>query len=124
MCQYRNNLRPLRLLRFREAGHDTVVIYGWSVGDQDRHILNALVQGKPKEIAISIYRSTREKESYWERVADGIRDMPQMKDCKICFFDAESDGCWIYQKKDGGKLMSTPVARLASVPASTCLFLP
>lgn len=75
---------------------ESLVIYGWSVGKQDAHILDALAKGTLKEIAISVYKEDDDWKSNCDGVEKTIRKKRNLRDCKIYFFDAESKGCWIY----------------------------
>lgn len=79
------------------VNNGTITIYGWSIGDQDEHILSRLISGRPKKIAISIYKSED-----WEGKAFEMRnkilkiyfqkhrDAPE----EIMFYDSSSQGCW------------------------------
>ena len=75
---------------------ESLVIYGWSFGDQDKHILDALDRAALEEIAISVYTKHRDYEDYCDNVRKKIDRTHNLKDCRISFFDAESHGCWIY----------------------------
>lgn len=75
----------------------TLVIYGWSVSDQDEHILSKLITGKPKKIAVSIYKSADWEDKAFEirKKILGIyfqkhRGTPE----EIVFYDSASEGCW------------------------------
>lgn len=74
---------------------DSLVIYGWSLGDQDQHILRALARGNLKEIAISVYVKDEHWKSYCDEVTHKLRGLPRIRNCTIRFFNAESKGCWI-----------------------------
>lgn len=75
---------------------DSLVVYGWSFGDQDQHILDALSRGRLKEIAISVYTKNKNWESHLDEVMDKIERIPRIKDCTVHYFDAESERCWIH----------------------------
>jgi hypothetical protein len=68
----------------------TLVIYGWSASKQDKHILNQLKLAGIKKVAISVYHEDDEFIAGVERLfrEAGVED--------VLFFDAESDGCWMY----------------------------
>jgi len=66
-----------------------VVIYGWSLSDQDNHLVKAILEGPTRRFAISVHRSTdqhEEKCSKIEKKLDGF---------EVVFFDSKSKGCWI-----------------------------
>ena len=75
---------------------DPLVVYGWSFGDQDQHILKALSRGKPKEIAVSVYTENDEWESKLDEVKDKIKHTLHIHDSNVYPFDARSGGCWVY----------------------------
>lgn len=67
---------------------DSLVVYGWAMGEQEAHILQKLTQGRPKRIAVSVYQ---QNEVYMRHVADKLREanLPEP-----VFFDSASPGCW------------------------------
>jgi hypothetical protein len=76
---------------------DSLVIYGWSMSDQDQHILDALGRATVlKEIAISVYREDENWETFCYEANERIRRLRGIWQCKLHFFDAQSKGCWIH----------------------------
>ncbi len=75
---------------------ESLVIYGWSFDKRDRHIMDALAQGSLKEIAISVHKGSTDRQSWCDEVEQKIRKKSGLSQCEIYFFDAESNGCWIY----------------------------
>ncbi len=75
---------------------ESLVIYGWSFDDRDKHILDAIDRAALKEIAISVYTKGSDYEEYCNTVEKKISSTHNLKNCKIYFFDAGSKGCWIY----------------------------
>jgi len=75
---------------------DSLVIYGWSASEQDEHILKAIDNKNLKEIAISVYTKDPQWEDYCSRIETSISQTHHIKNADLCFFDAESKGCWIY----------------------------
>lgn len=72
-----------------------LVIIGWSLGDQDRHILEQIIGGrknskKKGRIAIGIRRSSMEKNC--QKFIEKIKKLNS--EVKITFFDSQSSGCW------------------------------
>src|SRR5258706_11546990 len=78
--------------------HPTITVYGWSMGDNDDHILSKLVSRNSQNIAISIYK----KDDDWGDKAFAMRkkvlktykqkhlDPPD----EIIFYDSASQDCW------------------------------
>lgn len=69
---------------------DSLVIYGWSMHEQDQHILGQLKLSKIKRVAISVHENDQKYAgcAYEKVKAMGITDE------NITFFDAASSGCW------------------------------
>jgi hypothetical protein len=71
-----------------------IVIYGWDIGDQDTHILEAIKHNKIEKIAISIHNSNK---NYYDRVKKLLSTHLHLTNQQILFFHANSVNCWIYQ---------------------------
>lgn len=76
--------------------HETLAIYGWSIGEADDHILSKLISGEPKKIAISIY-----KQDDWEDTASVMIQrilkhyrQKHIEAPEIFFYNSASEGCW------------------------------
>lgn len=75
---------------------DTLVIYGWSFGENDKHILQALDRSDIKKIAISVYAGDgkiKNRYNYIEQVIEGTK---KLRKSEIYYFDSCSEGCLIY----------------------------
>lgn len=74
----------------------SLVIYGWSVSEQDQHILDQIRRSGValQRVAVSVYGGNQNEAQRMEESlrAAGIRD--------LVFFDAESPGCWIHLQED------------------------
>jgi hypothetical protein len=80
-----------------ESDSDTLAIYGWSLREEDEHILRALIKGKPKKIAISILIDGKDMERKCQEIEIKLIQMHSMlkrEVCDILFFDARSVGNW------------------------------
>lgn len=70
----------------------TLVIYGWSISDQDQHVLEQLKLAKPNlfRIAVSVFGGNQAEAQRMEaKLAElGVNE--------LVFFDAQSPGCWIH----------------------------
>lgn len=75
---------------------ESLIIYGWSFGDQDEHIIKALDRGRLKRIAISVYTGASDFTDKCEEVLKKIKKTRHLKDCEIFFFEHDCEGCWIY----------------------------
>ena len=71
----------------------SLVIYGWSMGAQDEHILRELAACNLEKIAVSVNSGGNRGDAYCQRVTQKLRDIGAKK---IDFFRAGSEGCWIY----------------------------
>lgn len=81
-----------------DTKNDSLVIYGWSFGEQDGHILRGIIHGGVDRMAISVHTTSGNVESFCNTVGYKIAMMElplkNKKKCRICFFDSESDGVW------------------------------
>ncbi|WP_080694335.1 DUF4917 family protein [Morganella morganii] len=75
-----------------------LVIYGWSMGEQDMHLLKQMalyrdhsVEGM-RNIAVSVYNNDL---AYCGHVIGTIHSIFDSKKCTIDFFHSDSPGCWI-----------------------------
>lgn len=66
---------------------ESVVIYGWGIGDQDEHILEALQSNPPQRVAVSVRGADHE---YVDRA---YRRLITFAD-EVEFFACDSPGCW------------------------------
>jgi len=69
---------------------NSLVIYGWGLGEHDVHILNRLSFSTVRNIAISVYGNDQ---AYCNRAAQIIRDHVG-RQVNITFFNSQSSGCW------------------------------
>ena len=76
--------------------HGSIVIYGWSAGEQDEHIFSALDHNGITDIAVSVHVENPNYESYCNMITDRINLTRHLKGAKLYFFDSRSKGCWIY----------------------------
>lgn len=66
----------------------SLVIYGWSMSEQDQHIIDQLHHSPPRRVAVSVRNGNQGYAVEAERILEaiGVRE--------IVFFDAASAGCW------------------------------
>ncbi|MEA5470847.1 DUF4917 family protein [Spirulina sp. 06S082] len=90
----------------------TLVIYGWSMGEQDEHILKEICSNrKLKKIAISVRKTDNETENnekmekfktiieyQCKKINQNLASnkKPQVPVPELKFFDSASPKCWIY----------------------------
>jgi hypothetical protein len=80
----------------RDLG-DRVVIYGWSLSENDEHILRQIARSQIEEIAISIYRGSRTDDDLQDRAGEVLERLYGFfPEANIYIFYSESEGCWIY----------------------------
>lgn len=77
---------------------DSLVIYGWSFGEQDEHILRGIIHGGVGRIAVSVHTTSGNVKSFCTAVEHKIATMEYIldkeKECEVFFFDSESNGVW------------------------------
>lgn len=73
---------------------DNLVVYGWSFGDHDEHLLKAIAKGTPKKIAVSVLtdRSPEEQQVFCHQVMSAVKK--NLSGTEVIFFDSRSPGCW------------------------------
>ena len=67
----------------------TLVIYGWGLGAQDAHIVDAVRKAHPSRVAVSVHNGDQD---YAVRASHILRYATD----HIDFFDAASPTCWIH----------------------------
>ncbi|MFL5614829.1 MAG: DUF4917 family protein [Gemmatimonadaceae bacterium] len=84
----------------RDLGR-SVVVYGWSMGDNDDHILRRLCAKDVRKMAISVYRGDRSGEQLDTACEETVlRVHRHNRDIELQFFDSSSAGCWKNQSPD------------------------
>lgn len=72
---------------------DSLVIYGWGLGEHDLHIINRIGLGGTRKFAVSVFPDGNE-EAYCNRVTQVIKDACNNEKVEIEFFCTTSEGCW------------------------------
>lgn len=72
---------------------DSLVIYGWGLGEHDLHIINRIGLGGTRKFAVSVFPDG-EEEAYCNRVTQVIKDACKNEKVEIEFFCTTSDACW------------------------------
>lgn len=70
---------------------ESLVVYGWGVGEHDLHIIERLAKSNIRRIAFSVFGNDQ---AFCNRISQLILDeFPQR--CDVFFFDCNSPDCWI-----------------------------
>ncbi|RLG15217.1 DUF4917 domain-containing protein [Candidatus Pacearchaeota archaeon] len=69
----------------------TIVIYGWSIGDNDKHILKKILKRKVGRIAISVF-GKKDYEDKKDKIKKIRKLKPYLQALDITLFDART--CW------------------------------
>lgn len=75
---------------------ESVTVYGWSMAENDHHILRRVCAPAVSRLAVSVYRggkTDRQLHPYCLNLKSRIRELNDR--VSIRFFDAESDSCWL-----------------------------
>ena len=72
----------------------SIVIYGWSMNDNDDHILRALLKSEVQRIAVSVYMKNNNWQDYCGRVEVKIKNMSRHRNIEILFYNSNSEECW------------------------------
>jgi Fe-S cluster biosynthesis and repair protein YggX len=74
---------------------DSIAIYGWSVSDNDDHILKALLASGVRRIAVSVYAANENWQYYCHHVDQKIQNLVKgQRQIEVVFYDSASEGCW------------------------------
>lgn len=77
-----------------------IICYGWSVGENDQHILQQIFQNQEcKKLFISIYDKNKDQEEVdreCHKIEDRIHQIGEVE--SIDFFSSMDDGCWLKYK--------------------------
>jgi hypothetical protein len=69
----------------------TLTLYGWGLGEQDRHLLRRMRGTGIQRVAVSVFRNDERYRNYaYQVIQDDLGSTP------VDFFDSESPGCWIH----------------------------
>jgi hypothetical protein len=79
-----------------DLGRD-VVIYGWSFGENDNHILSKIKDGEIERIAVSINCIDKDERTIEDIIIEKKRRLrPFFPNADLFFFNAQSNNSWIY----------------------------
>ena len=69
---------------------ESLVVYGWSMAEQDQHILDQFKRAKIQRVAVSVHENNQ---TYISIAKDKLIKQGINED-NIVFFNAKSSGCW------------------------------
>lgn len=79
------------------AIRESVLIYGWSFGTEDSHILKALGRARVRLLGISVYKGEGSApEHFCYEVDRAVRGTSGLEKAHIEFFDSSDPGAWIH----------------------------
>lgn len=74
----------------------SVTLYGWSMGDNDQHILRRVCAKSVSHVAVSVYRAGRTDDQLQpDLLAIKTKIARENPSLPVAFFDAESPDCWL-----------------------------
>lgn len=79
----------------------TLTLYGWAMGEHDRHLLKRMRGCGIRQVAVSVFDNSQTYCNYAQQVLK-----EDLGEIEVDFFDSGSPGCWIH-----------PIPALASVPS-------
>lgn len=104
--RYRIDKSPYLGTAFSEvAGKSggTLVIYGWAMKSNDKHLIDKMFGVPKSRVAVSVYKDGYQNEEEFEddlrrmkRTIRGASRLSTDNPPEVVFFDAESEGCWIH----------------------------
>lgn len=78
-----------------------LTLYGWGIGEHDRHLLRRMRGTGIRRVAVSVFRGDQAYCNYAYQALQG-----DLGPVQVDFFDSESPGCWIH---------ATPEPKLAEL---------
>jgi hypothetical protein len=76
-------------------GKHPIAVYGWSIGEQDRHLLAAIGRNEPSRLAVSVHMASDSWEDFCEDVRKAVRATHGFAHTEVLFYDSSSPDCWI-----------------------------
>ena len=68
-----------------------LTLYGWGIGEHDRHLLRRMRGTGIHRVAVSVFRGNQ---AYCNYAYQALQD--DLGPVQVDFFDSESPGCWIH----------------------------
>jgi hypothetical protein len=74
---------------------DSVVVFGWSLHENDDHLLDAVCRGVPRRFAVAVNPAAGELNEFQAMVRGKLGARLGRNRFELTFFDRTSQGCWI-----------------------------
>jgi hypothetical protein len=74
---------------------ESITVFGWSMADQDDHLLPVLCRNRPRRLAISVRRDSPRLEENMARAKRKLDLHLEQNRYELFFFDAASSGAWV-----------------------------
>lgn len=74
---------------------ESMVLFGWSVADNDLHLLDALCRGGARRIAVAVDPDSEDLDLQEARITQLVRERYRYTPPDIVLFDRASSGCWL-----------------------------
>jgi hypothetical protein len=78
------------------APRQTLTLFGWGLGEHDRHLLKRMRGTGIQRVAVSVFQRNQ---PYCNMAYQSIQD--DLGPVEVEFFDSESLGCWIHPTEQG-----------------------
>ena len=75
---------------------DSVLVYGWSFGQQDSHILVALARARVSRFGVSVHTDRGDPDHFCYEVSRAIHHTRGLETAHIDFFDSSETGVWVH----------------------------
>lgn len=73
---------------------ETLVIYGWSISDQDDHIVDALRKSRPKRVAVSFFAGNPNWRNEVQKTLLRLKQGFGIRERDVVFFRSDDVGAW------------------------------
>jgi hypothetical protein len=74
---------------------DSVVVFGWSLHENDEHLLDAVCRGGPRRFAMAVDPAAGNLAELEAGILRKLSDLLGRNKFELTFFDRRSPGCWI-----------------------------
>lgn len=78
-----------------------IAIFGWSISEQDVHLLTAIARNRPSHLAVSVYLGSVHWQDFCKYIRQVANKIYGLNKTEILFYDSNSPDCWINCKEVG-----------------------
>lgn len=79
---------------------ESILIYGWSLSDQDDHILRAIKDSSPKRVAVSIYFESEDIDEEMFKIRNKLKKLVGIEQNSIDFFLSDENDIWCNENEE------------------------